>query len=102
MRARYSGPARELSREQVLYDIALNNFKDGARNRLGQAVREGRIARLPCEWPDTNHKGRIEGHHPDYSRPYEVIWLCVKHHNDLHSVNPYLAPIPEDFKYVRT
>ena len=26
-------------------------------------------------------------HHPDYSQPKEIIWLCKKHHNIIHS-NP--------------
>ena len=25
-----------------------------------------------------------ERHHPDYSKPLEIIWLCRKHHKELH------------------
>jgi hypothetical protein len=26
----------------------------------------------------------VEAHHPDYSSPLDVVWLCRRHHTDLH------------------
>ena len=26
-----------------------------------------------------------ECHHPDYKKPYEIMWLCKKHHGEIHS-----------------
>ena len=27
---------------------------------------------------------KVEAHHSDYTKPKEVTWLCVKHHQELH------------------
>lgn|SRR5574343_143584 len=27
---------------------------------------------------------KVEGHHPDYNKPEQVIWLCIRHHKLLH------------------
>lgn len=40
-----------------------------------------------------------ERHHPDYSKPKEIIWLCKKHHRKIHTrkceilgcSNPHIA-----------
>ena len=48
---------------------------------LTNAVRDGRINRLPCE---VCGEIKSEGHHPDYSKPLEVKWLCKIHHNNIH------------------
>lgn len=29
---------------------------------------------------------KAEGHHKDYSKPYEVQWLCRKHHYAIHRI----------------
>jgi len=52
-----------------------------ARNLLEQAVRCGKIKRLPCE---VCGNPKTEAHHEDYSKPYDVHWLCRKHHNEIH------------------
>lgn len=28
-----------------------------------------------------------ERHHPDYSKPFDIIWLCRKHHEYVHHSN---------------
>jgi hypothetical protein len=46
---------------------------------VSNAVRDGRLDR-PNRCSRCNEKGRIEGHHEDYSKPLEVIWLCTLCH----------------------
>lgn len=31
---------------------------------------------------------KLEGHHPDYSEPEKIVTLCVKCHQEVHSVQP--------------
>jgi len=52
---------------------ALNKHKDKARNLANYYLPEA-----VCEITDCNEMG--EKHHPDYSKPLEVTYLCKKHH----------------------
>lgn len=52
-----------------------------AANMVSTWVRRGKLKKLPCF---VCGKTQVEGHHPDYSRPVDVIWLCVKHHKEVH------------------
>lgn len=48
-----------------------------AQNLFKAAVRRGKISRQGCSvCGDIN----AQGHHEDYSKPYEVIWFCDYHH----------------------
>lgn len=46
-----------------------------------EAVRLGKLVKKPCE-----KCGDVKsfGHHEDYNKPLEVIWLCQRHHTDRH------------------
>lgn len=58
--------------------------KNKAGNKLRLAVFKGRIQKpKKCQKCDYEAK-RIEGHHMDYSKPLEVLWLCVSCHRKLH------------------
>lgn len=60
---------------------AKNPDKYKARTALNNAVRGGRIKKMPCLVCGSLLS---EGHHEDYSRPLEVTWLCFKHHREEH------------------
>lgn len=53
-----------------------------ARSAVALAVAAGRLLKGPCAKCGTSE--RVEGHHEDYDKPLEVIWLCRPHHNELH------------------
>ncbi len=50
-----------------------------ARTMLAYAVRLGKIQKQPCV---VCGDPRSEGHHSDYSKPLDVVWLCNKHHHE--------------------
>lgn len=52
-----------------------------ARAAVGNAIRDGRLVRQPCEVCGDENS---EGHHEDYSKPLDVIWYCSKHHAERH------------------
>lgn len=54
-----------------------------ASHIVSNAVRDGRIKKLPCLCCG---EMKVEGHHPDYSRPLDVVWLCTKHHKEVHAM----------------
>ena len=63
--------------------------KERARAAVTNAIRAGKLARGKCEQDDSGVcKGRIEGHHDDYSRPLDVRWLCLRHHRRFHEDHP--------------
>ena len=52
---------------------------------VNNALRAGKIEKPSyCCVDSSDCSGRIEGHHPDYSRPMCVVWLCQKHHREYH------------------
>lgn len=52
-----------------------------ARSALRYAVKTGRVIKGVCY---ACGSAETEGHHPDYSKPLDVVWTCRPHHADLH------------------
>ena len=66
-----------------LYIISKGKYKKerNAASKLRYAIKIGLIDRLPCAICGNE---KSEGHHPDYRLPLTVIFLCKKHHSELH------------------
>jgi hypothetical protein len=70
--------------------------KDKARAAINDGIRNGSIVRQPCEVCGE----KAQAHHDDYSKPFEVRWLCFKHHRELKhrqsvgikAIQPWLIP----------
>lgn len=63
------------------YDAARDKQKVKARTALKHRIYAGLIKRQPCE---VCGKPEGHGHHDDYSKPFDVRWLCPIHHAELH------------------
>jgi hypothetical protein len=55
-----------------------------AHTAIGNAIRDKKIIRMPCEVCGNK---KTHAHHEDYSKPFEVKWLCPLHHHRLHAGN---------------
>jgi hypothetical protein len=77
---RQQDPARRLKKlEYQATHRAKNALKSIARIRLTTAVKFGRVIKQPCE---VCGEKKSEAHHPDYTKPLDVVWLCLPHHRE--------------------
>lgn len=58
-----------------------NLDKHVARIALNTAVRKGNVIRGACE---VCGEANSQGHHEDYAKPLDVVWLCHAHHVERH------------------
>ena len=59
-----------------------NAIRRAAHVIFGNAIKNGKIMKQPCFVCGK----KAEAHHPDYSRPLDVVWLCPTHHKEVHSM----------------
>jgi len=59
--------------------------KHAARVLANTAVARGKLVKPDICQLNEGCSGRLEAHHYDYSRPLEVVWVCRKHHGDIHN-----------------
>lgn len=85
-RRRNQQPERKAARAEYLREHrARHPEHNRARQALSRAVRTGVLTRRPCEKCGSS---KSQAHHPDYSRPLDVRWLCVVHHREAHRAQP--------------
>lgn len=57
--------------------------KSRARDRVANAVKAGKVIK-PDRCSKCHTVKKLDGHHEDYSKPLDVLWLCRQCHADIH------------------
>jgi hypothetical protein len=70
------------NRTQLYTPKTTNGDSQAARDRVKMALENKSLTRQLCMLCG----GTAEAHHNDYYKPLEVMWLCRKHHKQLHSL----------------
>jgi hypothetical protein len=58
-----------------------NRGKIRAYNYLHRVIKSGKMVKEPCRVCGSPF---VQMHHEDYSKPLNVMFLCTKHHHELH------------------
>lgn len=86
---RYLGTEKGIDSMRKSQYLWINNNPDkrAAHVILGNAVRDGRILKPDhcSKCGEFQPSRNIHAHHNDYSKPLDVVWLCVQCHVDTHS-----------------
>ena len=67
--------------EYVRKNRAKHPEKYKARTAVGNAMRSGKLTKLPCNGCGNPE---VQAHHNDYSKPLDVVWLCTRCHGKHH------------------
>jgi len=81
-------------RESVRRQRVEEPQKYKARTAAGNALRDGRIHKEPCYFCGATTD--IEMHHPDYSQPLRVYWLCRLCHRKVDGMTKIGVGVPND------
>ncbi len=60
-----------------------------ARVEVRHAIRRGELVKGPCE--ECGEKA-VQAHHPDYTQPLNIMWLCHECHKLWHKNNMAIYP----------
>jgi hypothetical protein len=61
-----------------------NRAKYLAHKAIDNAMRRRKITK-PDKCSKCGAGGRIVGHHSDYNKPLEVVWICEPCHREIHA-----------------
>jgi hypothetical protein len=85
MRRRYYLNNQDRIRESARKQREKTPDKHTTRKLVHNAVRRGELKRQKC-WCGAEG----QAHHEDYTKPYQIMWLCRKHHAELHRKYQYV------------
>jgi hypothetical protein len=69
-------------RDKTLNSRKSRNKKyNNAHNKVRSAITNGELTPQCCIFCG---EVETEAHHDDYSNPLDVVWVCKKHHTDIH------------------
>ncbi len=63
------------------------SFRPKSKYIYSEAIRKGQLVRKPCV---VCGKIKVDGHHSDYAKPLDVVWVCRLHHKRLFHLKPKL------------
>ena len=81
----------EPSNRSKALDPEFIKLKRDARKTTRRAVARGLLTKTACH---TCGDVEVEDHHPDYSRPLDVVWLCREHHMEIHKALEWICWFP--------
>jgi hypothetical protein len=78
-----SAPQMTASPAAIFFTMADKHEKRRAREAVKRAVKSGRLVR-PKACEGCGYALPVAAHHPDYTKPLDVEWLCVDCHAGRH------------------
>ena len=84
-RYRMTDRFRKLHNKDSALRVARNPQRAKARRMVGNAIHAGKLKRQPCS---IRGVPEAQAHHKDYSKPFDIVWLCFKHHREAHGQKP--------------
>ncbi len=79
---------RKRNKLRTRLDLSKYPERNNARSALYRAIKCGSVTKeIACS--GCGESGKIEGHHVDYSKPLDVIWLCTGCHGYVHYMDRF-------------
>ena len=63
--------------------LAKNKKKKQANQKINNGIRDGKVKR-PDTCDDCGKTCKPQGHHEDYDKPLDVVWVCTRCHGKRH------------------